>query len=117
MYILNLGCHNFHDNQVYVYAWNETVASRGSQEVASCILKHLKSIRNQKHIIAYSDICTGQNRNIKVAVTWLKIVQLAVNNADIIGHKFLLSVYSFLPNDCDFGSRSRRGLVCSVSAY
>ena len=36
------------DNEVYMYAWDETVAS--------------------KHIIASSDICTGQNRNIKLAV-------------------------------------------------
>ena len=59
MLILNLGCHNFHDNEVYMYAWDEAVASRVSQEVASCILKDLKNIRNQKHIIAYSDMCTG----------------------------------------------------------
>lgn len=103
MYIYNLGCHNFHDNEVYMYAWDETVASRGSQEVGSCILKHLKKLRNHKHIIAYSDMCTGQNRNIKLALTWLKIVQSAENNADIIDHKFLLSGHSFLPNDSDFG--------------
>ena len=65
-------------------AWDETVrerTSRGSQEVASCILKHLKNIRNQKHIIAYSGMCAGQNRNMKLAVTWFKIVQSAENNA------------------------------------
>ena len=76
---------------------------RGSQEVASYILKHLRIIRNQKHIIAYSDICTGQNRNIKLVVTWLKIVQSTENNADIIDHKFLLSGHSFLLNNSDFG--------------
>uniref|UniRef100_A0A1B0FA47 Uncharacterized protein n=1 Tax=Glossina morsitans morsitans TaxID=37546 RepID=A0A1B0FA47_GLOMM len=101
--ILNLGCHNFHDNEVYMYAWDETVTSRGSQEVAYCILKHLKNLRNQKRIIAYSDMCTGQNKNIKLAVTWLKIVQSAGNNANIIDHKFLLSEHSFLPNGSDSG--------------
>ena len=85
-----------------MYTWDETVASRGPQELASCILKKLKNIRNQKHIISYSDMYTGQNRNIKLAVTWLKIVQSAENNADIVDHKFLLSGHSFLPNDSDF---------------
>ena len=46
------------------------MSSRGAQEVASCLLKHLKNIRIQKHIIAYSDICTGQNKNIKLLATW-----------------------------------------------
>ena len=76
MYILNQGFHNFHNNKVNMYVWNETIASRGSQEVASCCLKHLQNVTTRKHIIAYSDMCTGQNRNIKL-----------VN----IDHKFLLS--------------------------
>ena len=102
MYILNIVYHNFHDNEVFTNAWDETVALRGSQEVASCILKHLQNIGNQKHIIAYSDICTGQNRNIILTVTWLKILQSVENNADIIEHKILILEPSFLPNYSDF---------------
>lgn len=86
-----------------MYVWDETIASRGAQEVVSCILKHIKNLRSEKHIIAYSDMCTGQNRNIKVALMWLKIVQALDNNVEIIDHKFLISGHSFLPNDRDFG--------------
>ena len=71
-----------------MYVWNETIASRGSQEVASCCLKHLQNVTTRKHIIAYSDMCTGQNRNIKLV---------------IIDHKFLLSGHLFLSNERDFG--------------
>lgn len=102
MYILNFGIHNFHNNNVDMYVWDETIASRGAQEVVSCILKHIKKLRSEKHIIAYSDMCTGQNRNIKVALMWLKIVQALDNNVEIIDHKFLISGHSFLPNDRDF---------------
>ena len=52
MYVMNQGFHNFHNNKVNMYVWNETVPSRGSQEVASCCLKHLQNVITQKHIIS-----------------------------------------------------------------
>ncbi|XP_072763725.1 uncharacterized protein [Anoplolepis gracilipes] len=103
MYVLNEGFHNFHDNKINMYVWDETVASRGSQEVASCCLKHLENVSTQSHVIAYSDMCTGQNRNLQMALMWLKVTQSNENNIDIIDHKFLLSGHSYLPNDADFG--------------
>jgi len=48
-------------------------------------------------------MCAGQNRNIKVVLMWLKMVQTWENNVEIIDHKFLISGHSFLPNDRDFG--------------
>ena len=39
-----------------MYVWDETTASRGPQEVASCILAHMENITTtQKYVIAYSD--------------------------------------------------------------
>lgn len=87
-----------------MYAWDETIASRGAQEIASCCLKHLKNVTTQQHVIAYSDMCTGQNRNIKLALMWLKVVQSSQNTIEIIDHKFLYSGHSYLPNDADFGT-------------
>ncbi|KAI4482024.1 hypothetical protein M0804_009043 [Polistes exclamans] len=48
------------------------------------------------------DMCTGQNRNLQMALMWLKVVQ-SENSIEIIDHKFLLSGHSYLPNDADFG--------------
>lgn len=45
------------------------------------------------------DKCAGQNRNIKVPLVWLKIVQIVKNNVEIIDQKCLISGHSFLPND------------------
>lgn len=47
-------------------------------------------------------MCTGQNRNLQMALMWLKVVQ-SENSIEIIDHKFLLSGHSYLPNDADFG--------------
>ena len=48
-------------------------------------------------------MCTGQNRNIQMALMWLRVVQSSKNNIEIIDHKLLLSGHSYLPNDADFG--------------
>lgn len=52
-----------------MYVWDESIASRGAQEVASCILMHIKDVTIQKHITAYSNAYSAQNRNSKVALT------------------------------------------------
>lgn len=103
MYVLNEEFHNFHDNKVNMYVWDETTASRGSQEIASCCLRHLENVMTQSHVIVYSDMCTEQNRNLQMALMWLRIVQSLENNIEVIDHTFLLSGHSYLPNDADFG--------------
>ncbi|GLV33297.1 hypothetical protein CBL_20096, partial [Carabus blaptoides fortunei] len=37
MYVYNLGFHSFNDNTGYMFMWDETQGSRGSQEIASCL--------------------------------------------------------------------------------
>lgn len=81
-----------------MYVWNETIASRGSQEIASCLAVHIRSqANNKKHLIAYSDTCTGQNRNKKLAPTWMKVHTEETNSLEFIDHKFM-------KNDSDFGN-------------
>ena len=75
--------------------WSEDIAGRGSNEVGSCILKHLQDMNlslSVTHLITYSDSCGGQNRSINIVCLWLHIVAC------------MLSGHSFLPNDRDFGS-------------
>lgn len=104
MYVYNLGVHSFNDNKGYMFMWDETEGSRGSQEIASCLVKHLKEHANDfNHIIMYSDCCTDQNRNIKLSLSLLKLVQEPEITASFIDHKFLVSGHSYLPNVADFG--------------
>jgi len=105
MYCYNLGIHDLRENIGFFYVWDETIASRGSQEIASCLIKHIKTVAgNKEKIIIYSDTCPGQNRNIKLALSLLKLVQSDIITTNVIEQKFLVSGHSFLPNDSDFGS-------------
>ena len=87
-----------------MHLWDETEGGRGSQEVASLLAKHIRQeAKNHSHVILYSDSCTGQNRNIKVASTLMNLVLDPKLSIKVIDHKFLVSGHSFLPNDQDFG--------------
>ncbi|CAG9763557.1 unnamed protein product [Ceutorhynchus assimilis] len=103
MYVYNLDIKELAEKEKStMYVWDEVTASRGSQEIRSCIGKHVLSNANTaKHIIAYSDACGGQNRNFNRCLFWLKLI--ADTNIEIMDHKFMLSGHSFLPNDRDFG--------------
>ena len=41
-WVYNLGIHRCASEKGYMYMWDESVASRGSQEVGSCIITYLK---------------------------------------------------------------------------
>lgn len=104
LYMYNLGIHSFNTGVGHMYVWNETQGGRGSQDISSIVRKHLiQYASTHKHIILYSDACGGQNRNIKMALTLLKLVQSNEIQADIIDFKFMVSGHSYLPNDREFG--------------
>lgn len=54
----------------YIYTWPESVASKGTAEIASCLVLHLLAnlSPNTKHLILYCDPCYGQNRNVKLSL-------------------------------------------------
>ena len=104
LWTYNLGIHDCKTSKAYMHMWHEGTASRGSQEVASCVRRHLKSNESTaKHLIAFSDACGGQNRNINMVCMWLHIVASDDFPYTVIDHKFMVSGHSYLPNDRDFG--------------
>jgi hypothetical protein len=50
-----------------MYVWDETVASRGPEEIGSCVLNFIQNHVKTSKLIMYSDQCGAQNRNIKMA--------------------------------------------------
>lgn len=98
-----LGIHNLQTKSAYMYTWHEGMASRGPQEIGSCILHYIKNFVKTPKVIMYSAECGGQNRNIHLST----ICNYIVTSPDIaiqqIDHKFLLSGHSNLPCDKDFG--------------
>ena len=112
----NCGIHDCGNNKGYFHMWHECVASRGSQEIASCLSTWIRNLWNRNEIpprlIAYADSCGGQNRNITVCLFWLQVVQdLPVDTVDQI---FMVSGHSFMPSDEDFGidEREKRKYEC-----
>lgn len=79
--------------------WDETVAKRGSQEIASCLFKYLKEYESgAKEIIFYSDCCPGQTRNIHINSMFLTLVNHfhEQGRSLVIHHKFLEPGYTHM---------------------
>lgn len=86
-----------------MYVWPESMASRGSQEVASCLLKHFMNFvpKDTQKIVLRSDACGGQNRNIKMSLMLKFFLCSMWNHADLtsIEQHFYVSGHSY--NSCD----------------
>lgn len=112
----NLGIHDCATEQAFMHMWHEGVASRGSAEVGSCILKHLQQMTaSAQSLILYSDLCGGQNRNINITCLLLHIVANPAYPFTTIHHKFMVKGHSYLPNDRDFGGvEAARRKRCNI---
>ena len=53
-------------------------------------------------LIAFSDACGGQNRNINIVCFWMYVVGSSDFSYATVDHKFMLSGHSYLPNDRDY---------------
>lgn len=97
------GIHDLETGEVHMYMWDESIASRGPQEIGSCVAHYIKNFVTTRKLIMYSDQCGGQNRNFKIAALCTFIASSSDYKVDNIDHKFLVSGHSYLPNDQDFG--------------
>ena len=60
----------------FTYMWPESVASRGSHKIGSCILKYLQLRATEaNHLIAFSDAYGGQNQ-----ILWLQMYAVSISN-------------------------------------
>ena len=106
----NLGIHISDDDTAHMCMWDESMASRGSSEVASCLFKIFNlGILKRKKLIIWSDNCTGQNKNSTVVLLMMFLVNLGWFQE--IVHKFLVSGHSFLSCDRDFAIIEKRRRV------
>ena len=86
-----------------MYLWNETIAKRGSIEIASCLIHYFDHFLQDevKTLKMFSDNCGGQNKNINIVLTCLK--QIHEGRFNYIEHNFMEPGHSYLPCDRDFG--------------
>jgi len=74
-------------NAGFCYLWPETVGKRGANEIGTCLFQYLQSLDPKvKHVIFFSDSCSGQNRNQYVSSLMLYAVQTLP--VKVIDHKF-----------------------------
>ncbi len=104
LWTYNLSIHDCRSGLGHMHLWHEGIASRGSHEVGSCILKHMSDTNpSATHLITFSDSCGGQNRNVYLLSLWLYIVASEKYPFTTIDQKFMTVGHSYLPNDRDFG--------------
>ena len=71
--VYNLCVNEVATGRSFMHMWPETEGGRGSEDVASCLLRYVNEEKSEdvKHIIAFSDTCGGQNRNFNVVSFWV----------------------------------------------
>lgn len=104
-------------NTSYCYVCHETGSVRRSDQTASVLYKFIEdNVSNHiTHLITYADTCSGENRNMNVALMFM----LAIQNhprLQVIDQKFL--VHTHLECDCDCAriewSREQLELITAI---
>lgn len=96
----NFCIHNETHNRSYMYLWHEGIASRGPQEITSCLIHYITNFipKECQEIVAYSDSCGGQNRNVKTSIMLSHLLAKS-DNLQSITQQFYRSRHSY--NVCD----------------
>lgn len=107
MWLYNVGIHCVKQSghKSYFFTWTEDIANRGSNEIASCLLRFCKLLKEEDpeidHLIIWSDSCAGQNKNFYILCLYQYLI---LNNFfKVVDHKFPVVGHSFLDSDRDFG--------------
>ena len=114
LWTYNFGIHDCVASKGFMYMWDETVAKRGSSEVAS-LLKLLSGLMYRtgaRSLVSYFDGCGGQNKNLAIVGLYNELHLSRVY--DILNHKFLTRGHTFLRNDTDFAQIKKRKASATV---
>ena len=87
--------------------WTENIASRGSIEIASCLIKWIETYvltvpDHPRNLRIFADNCGGQNKNILVTLALLQEIHL--KHFDRIELCYLVAGHSFSACDRAFGN-------------
>lgn len=99
-------CVDVNAKKPFFYTWTEDQASRGSTEIGSALLAHLRSLdfENIELLRLFCDGCGGQNKNahiVHILALWLR-TEAPASVTDLILH-FPVRGHSYLPADRVFG--------------
>ena len=113
----NFAVHNMKDNQASMYLWHEAIGKRGANEIASCVLIHIKKNYSPlqpgelRIMNLWSDRCVGQNNNWTMIALCFYLIQGKYFSE--LNRKFLVSGHSFLPCDRDFALIEKKKKVAT----
>ena len=77
----NFTLYDFGSTDGHCFVWNESIASRGVCEIASCVYTFIKtkSESGKKSFVFFSDNCSAQNKNkFYVAMLWYAIQKFSL---------------------------------------
>lgn len=106
--VYNLTVHDCKTGKSRHYMWHESMARRGSVEIASCLYKTLIDMPPEvKHVIFYSDTCGGQNKNSNV-ISMFMFALSKHPTLETIEHKFLIPGHTHMECDSDHSLIERK---------
>lgn len=105
-YKRKLNCYNLtifelQSKDGFCYFWHEGEGGRGTNEIASCVIKYLQALDDEGEttkVIMYSDTCGGQNRN-KIFSSAILHFLTTSKNIITVEHKYFESGHSHM--ECD----------------
>ncbi|VEN41695.1 unnamed protein product [Callosobruchus maculatus] len=103
LWTYNLVIHDSTIQKAYCMMWDESIAGRGENEVASCVLKWAKICdipETVQDLIIWSDNCPSQNRNFHMVMCYLYLLKMKPS-LKTISHKFLTKGHTHLEADVD----------------
>lgn len=107
LWVYNFGIVDVKTNRAMMFVWDESVAGRGSSEIASCVLKWLdlrlghNCTDARTMLTIFADNCAGQNKNLQMVLMALR--ELHRRRLARVEFSFLVSGHSYLPCDAAFG--------------
>lgn len=116
-YSLKLWCFNYTiydstEKQANCLMWDESIAGRGGNEMASCLVQYIGSLpESTTSIVIWSDNCPSQNRNLQMIMCYFYL--LAINpHIKEISHKFLLRGHTHMEVDSVHSIIEREAKKC-----
>lgn len=116
-YSLKLWCFNYTvydstEKKANCLMWDESVAGRGGNEMASCLLRYIDSLPKSIHSITiWTDNCPSQNRNSQMIMCYFYILS-KFPHVKKICHKFLLRGHTHMEVDSIHSIIEREAKKC-----
>ena len=88
--------------------WSETDEGRGTNQVGSCVAKHLFNLQsNIKLVVMYSDTCRGQNKSTHMIAMCMPVLKNQ-GNIEVLDYKFLVPGHTRMECDSDYAQVEKR---------